>query len=221
MKESFHHIVTALMVACSVASLVIVAKQNLFGAGGTRRPAVEKISDASQFASRGYILGDGRSPNKIVLFSDFQCPFCAKVMHVLDSLQESGTSVSVVLRHVPSVSHPRASLLASAFECGAAQAEPTALARALFSIANAATDSAIFDVAVSTGVADSAKFAVCMDSEEVRVVLRRDSLDAARLKVVGTPTLLIGDIRANGLPTPDSLAAYVQRIRGTHGSAAP
>jgi hypothetical protein len=65
--------------------------------------------------------------------------------------------------------------------------------------------------AKNAGVQDSIGFEACVASTDPIPALDRDTAAARRLDATGTPTLLIHEIRSNGLPAFDSLRAYVDR----------
>ena len=58
---------------------------------------------------------------------------------------------------------------------------------------------------------DSVAFARCMTSAEPIPTLAKDTIDGRKLKIRGTPLLLIGKLRLEGAPTLDSLKAYIAR----------
>ncbi len=67
----------------------------------------------------GAVKGKADAPVKIVEFSDFQCPFCARAFPTIQQVQkEYGDKVVLVYRHLPLTSiHPRAHITAQASEC--------------------------------------------------------------------------------------------------------
>jgi hypothetical protein len=62
---------------------------------------------------------------------------------------------------------------------------------------------------------DSDRFETCMAQPGPIPALAADTTAAHRLGAKGTPTLLIHEIRLNGLPFIDSLRACIERVGGT------
>ncbi len=65
------------------------------------------------------------------------------------------------------------------------------------------------------GIKDTEAFGRCVLEDGPLPVLNEDTAAAKRLRVAGTPTLLIHSLRYNGLPPFDSLVAYVDRAAAT------
>src|SRR5690242_9105095 len=61
----------------------------------------------------GHRLGPDDAPVTIVVWGDFECPFCAKLAPVLHDVHEKyGDDVRIVFRHLAMAMHPRAALAA-------------------------------------------------------------------------------------------------------------
>ncbi|WP_437769907.1 thioredoxin domain-containing protein [Sorangium sp. So ce764] len=61
------------------------------------------------------IRGNPGAPVTLVMFSDFECPFCRKVAPTVDGLERKyGAQLRVVFKHNPLPSHARAPLAAEA-----------------------------------------------------------------------------------------------------------
>jgi len=65
-----------------------------------------------------HVFGNKEAPISIVEFSDFQCPFCARLHPVLEQVIERNEDVKWIYRHLPLSSiHPEAAPSAIASEC--------------------------------------------------------------------------------------------------------
>jgi protein-disulfide isomerase len=70
----------------------------------------------------GAVKGAGGASVKIVEFSDFECPYCAKTIPTIDGLFEKyGDDISLEYRHYPLSFHANAQKMAEASECAREQ----------------------------------------------------------------------------------------------------
>lgn len=123
--------------ACAILSTVLAVQRSLFGSGSPRpRRSVEPvaIADWKNIASGGHRQGSPSAPVTIVVFGDYECPFCAHFeTRVLPSvLPQFGDQVSVVHRHWPLASHEHAYAAARASECAHEQGRFDSIHRALY-----------------------------------------------------------------------------------------
>ena len=147
------------------------------------------------------VRGKVDAPVTIVEFSDFQCPFCHQVIPVLERvLARHPHDVRLVFKHMPlSRIHPQAEPAARAAIAAQKQGKFWAMYDALFALEEEAweSDKIIEDTAKKVGL-DMARFAADLNSEETRMALAKDMMDAQNADVTGTPTLFI-----NGKPMQD------------------
>lgn len=167
--------------------------------------------DWAQYTLGGHLLGLSDAPVTIVEFSDFQCPFCRRFAVFHDSLRKLGHRVKVVYRHYPIPTHQFAIAAARASECAAAQGLFEPMHAALFAHQESIGVAPWSRFARTAGVQDSTTFQTCMNSTDPVKAMTDDTVAGKRLKVRGTPTLLIHDLRVDGLPSFDSLLVYVER----------
>ena len=106
-----------------------VCKANLAAAPAAAAPPVARPPRAprsrparSPSAPDDPVRGNPKAPVTIVLFSDFQCPFCARVGPTLDEVQRAyGDKVRIVWKHQPLPFHPNALPAAEAAEAAREQ----------------------------------------------------------------------------------------------------
>jgi hypothetical protein len=125
----------ALLAVTSLAAVVLV--RDLFnggsGTGATGPKAFAVDSAATANAGVGTVVGGAGREVRLLMFSDFQCPFCANYRHVIDSVLSDATlPVEVRLVHYPLSYHARAVEAAEFFECAAIDGAPSAAHDALF-----------------------------------------------------------------------------------------
>lgn len=163
-------------------------------------------------AAAGSVVSSDTLAVTIVEFGDFDCVFCQRFAVHIDSLRSVGVPVRFVYRHAINRQSPTSSAAARASECARQQGYfPTA-----YHVLMRSPDvrSGTFDEMRRTfGVPDSAGFHECLDEGKWVHALREDSIAASRLNVKGTPTILVENVRYDGLPAFDSLFAFVRRVR--------
>ena len=138
---------------------------------------------------------DGRL---VIVYADFQCPYCAAVDARLREL-----AVRVVFRHFPvRTVHPRATAAACAAEAAARQDAFWPMHDALFDDQGRLDDPHLWARARSLGL-DVDVFQADRRSPEVRARVRSDFRSGIRAGVAATPTLFFDGRRHSGRPTPE------------------
>lgn len=129
----------------------------------------------------------------VVVFNDFQCPFCARFDAAVRNIQANNPAVKVVFRHRPLMGiHPFAKDAAIAAECARNQGRFDAYASGLFSSQRLIGIRPWTEFAVGAGVPDTIAFARCVRSDStVRRIVERDLAAAATLRSRGTPSFVI------------------------------
>lgn len=67
-------------------------------------------------------------------------------------------------------------------------------------------------LAATAGVRDTAALSRCMTSTDIEPILASDSVAASRLKLIGTPKILVNQWKFDGIPGNDSLQAEIRQI---------
>jgi NhaA family Na+:H+ antiporter len=162
----------------------------------------------------------GSVPVTIVEFADFQCPFCRKAAGVLDSvLSDHRGQISLVWRNTPLDQHHYAMGAARAALCATRQGAFPAFHDQLFAHADSLGRIPWTRFASAAGVHSLDAFAACLRDTLAFPELARDTADAMRLGVVGTPTFLINDLLVVGNVGRDSIERLV-RLATSRTSAA-
>ena len=147
------------------------------------------------------IRGKEDAPVTIVEFSDFQCPFCSRVMPVLEKvLADHPDKVRIAFKHLPlSRIHPQAEPAARAAIAAQKQGKFWEMHDALFALGEGgwANPDVIETTAKKAGL-DMARFVSDWNSEETRMKLAKDIMDAQNADVNATPSLFV-----NGKPVQD------------------
>lgn len=214
--EWFLNVTMGILVLCALLITALVVRRELFQ--GTREvPATSTalVADWREYAASGHRMGPADAPVTVVMFSDFQCPFCAVAAERLRTLRQAYPGeVSLVYRHFPLRNHPHALAAARASECAAAQGRFAAYHDALFARQDSIGVISWDRFAAIAGVEDPEAFGRCAASSSGLAALERDTLAARQLQVTGTPTLLVNEVQLQGVQPLDTLVAHIERALG-------
>ncbi|MBA3670402.1 MAG: DsbA family protein [Gemmatimonadaceae bacterium] len=169
-----------------------------------------KVRDWQRYGSHGYRTGSTSAAVVITMFSDYQCPFCKAADSTLRDLQRGQPDVALVHRHFPLPFHPAALPAAKLAVCAEQRQEFERVNAALFLHQDSLGKSPWKRIAMESGVADVDGLLRCADaSGGAAEQFARDTADGHRLKIIGTPVILVNGIRYNGWPGRDSIEKYV------------
>ena len=120
MKNFLSTATTVVLTLCALVLTGILVRREFFP--GITATAPREVEHWSQLASAGHTMGPANAPVRILEFSDFQCPYCARLQPTLQAIRAKYPDrVAVVYRHFPLADHPHAMQAALASECAAAQ----------------------------------------------------------------------------------------------------
>lgn len=158
------------------------------------------------------VKGKPDAPVNIVVFSDFQCPFCSRIEPLLAQvLQRNPDTVNMVFKHMPLGMHQLAEPAAKAAIAAQEQGKFWEMHDALFAAASGGGLSAdsIEKAAKDIGL-DMEKFKADRDSQAVQERLSKDMSAARMAEVNGTPTLFVNGRRINA-PNPDFIQKMIDQ----------
>jgi protein-disulfide isomerase len=146
-----------------------------------------------------HVRGEPGAELELVMFGDFQCPFCLGAQSILRRLRERlGGRLLFVFRHLPIPErHPLAPLAAEASEAAAAQGGFWEYHDALFRVQPKLSRETMLEVGRELGL-DAERMAVEMDSEAHRERIARDLASAQSSGATGTPTFFVNGARHFG-----------------------
>ncbi len=145
----------------------------------------------------------------VEVWSDFQCPFCARGAERLAELrQKYGERLRIVFRHQPLPFHDKARLAAAAAMAAHEQGRFWEYHDALFAQQRALDRASLEALAQRLGL-DLPRFRRALDSGAFDTYLDAEVQEAQRRGVTGTPTFFV-----NGTPLVGAqpLDAFVQHI---------
>jgi len=141
------------------------------------------------------VRGVASAPVTIIEFSDYQCPFCARVNPALEQVRKTyGDKVKIVFKDFPLPNHPQAPKAAEAAHCAGEQGKYWEMHDHLFANQRALNVPELKQHAATLGL-DAAKFNQCLDSGKHAGLVAAGTAQGERMGVNSTPTLYI-----NGRP---------------------
>jgi protein-disulfide isomerase len=146
----------------------------------------------------------------IVEFSDFQCPFCLRVMPTLKRIQSTyGDKVRLVWKDYPLTNiHPEAFKAAEAANCAREQGKFWEYHDRLFGNQQALFVDSLKQYAAETGL-DTARFNQCLDSAKYGSRVQEHVQLGSQLGVSSTPSVFINGRAVTGAQPYETFAAVI------------
>jgi protein-disulfide isomerase len=161
-----------------------------------KEPVSEQIEDVSVGATQ--VRGPSSAPVTIVIFSDFECPFCSKVEGTLRSLEEQYKGkLRFAFRNHPLPFHEHARLAAKASLAANEQGRFWEYHDALFAHQDKLDRASIERYAAELGL-DMPRFRAALDEGVLDAAIDADADEASRLHIQGTPTFFVNGRRIIG-----------------------
>jgi len=136
-------------------------------------------------------LGPKNAPVTIVAFSDFQCPFCSRVVPTLHDIEKKyGAKVKIVFKHQPLPFHNNARVAAAASMAANDQGKFWEYHDKLFANQQALDRPSLERYAEELKL-DLGKFRSALDSNKFEQYITDDSNEGMRVGANGTPTFFI------------------------------
>ena len=154
-------------------------------------------------------LGPKNAPVTIVEFSDFQCPFCSRVVPTLHDLEKQYEGkVRVIFKHQPLPFHNNAKLAAAASMAAHEQGKFWEMHDKLFANQQALDRPNLERYAGELGL-NVDKFKAALDSNKFDAYIAADSQEGSRVGANGTPTFFINGRQVVGAQPIDAFKAVI------------
>jgi protein-disulfide isomerase len=181
-----------------------------------RREAAQKAMGElldGEYAARG----SARAPVTMVVFSDFECPYCKKLKELIDTepLLKSGDKVRLVFRHMPISQHHWAQQAAEVAACAQFQSSDAfwALHDRIFENQEAITPAdapkRINDLATEVPGLDMERFRECQKRQMSLGAVIRDREMGRHAGVLATPTIFLNGVELPGVRNGAELHRYL------------
>jgi protein-disulfide isomerase len=154
-----------------------------------------RVVVAAEGPARGAAEG---APVTIIEFSDFQCPYCRRVVPTIQQvLARYPDQVRFVYRHFPLGSHARARPAAEASLCADEQQKFWPFHDRVFQSPNALSDADLLKYAGEIGL-DQDAFKKCFEEGRFAAQVDRDLQAGREAGVTGTPAFFINGVLVSG-----------------------
>ncbi len=136
-------------------------------------------------------LGNKTAKVTIVEFSDFQCPYCAKIWPVLEEVARAKKDkVRLFFKQFPIKGHPRALVASKACVAADKFGKFWDYCGRLFANQTDLTDKKLIELAEKCGI-DKTKFTEEMNRPAVLNRIADEKMEGLRVRIQGTPTIFI------------------------------
>ncbi|MFA6536973.1 MAG: DsbA family protein [Patescibacteria group bacterium] len=161
-----------------------------------------------------YVKGDKNAKVQVILYTDFECPYCARHYDVAQNIiKKYGDKIAFVVRHYPLNFHPEAQKAAEASECAGEQGKFYPMYEAIFE-ANKAEK-----MSVETWKAEAkklglntAKFNDCLDSGKYAQKIADDTAGGVSAGVEGTPATFVNGQLISGAQPEEAFSAMIDEL---------
>lgn len=158
-----------------------------------------------------HVRGEPGAPLELVMFGDFQCPFCLGAQSILRRVRERlGERLLFGFRHLPIPErHPLAPMAAEASEAAGAQGQFWEYYDALYAVQPKLSREMMLEVGRDLGL-DAERMAAEIDSGAHRDRVARDVASAEASGATGTPTFFVNGKRFFGAYDASSLVEALE-----------
>jgi protein-disulfide isomerase len=155
-------------------------------------------------------LGEREAPVSLVVFSEFECPFCAKIKPTLKALQkEFGASLRIVFKHNPLAFHENARSASEAALCAKDQGGFWKMHDWLFDHQDTLDEASLLASTETLGL-DEKQFAACMADDAHTAQIDDDLELAASVGSRGTPNSFVNGRLIQGAQPVSVFKALIQ-----------
>lgn len=160
------------------------------------------------------IAGTVDAKVRVVVFSDFQCPYC-KLFHkaLQDAIKNYGDRVVFNYKFLPLEIHPQANSAALASVCALEQGKFWEYADKLYlnqTVWGATSSTNKFKEYARTLRLDSAKFNQCLDSKKYQGKIDEDIKEAGSFAISGTPGVFVNGEFQEGAVSYEQLKTAIE-----------
>lgn len=164
-------------------------------------------------------FGPADAPVKLVLFSDFQCPYCARVTPTIERLREDfPQQVHLVFRQFPLSFHENAHGAAEAALAAHAQGKFWPFHDLLFANQQSLSEADLEKYAKEVGL-NLKTFKKALSDDTYEAAVDADIALGQRARVQGTPTLILNGKPVENPLDADAVAAAVQQALAAQAPA--
>jgi protein-disulfide isomerase len=186
------------------------AKQKFFESLQAKHKVEKKLEPMrTQVADNGPARGPATAPVTIVEFSDFQCPYCGRLVPTLEQVKAKyGDKIRIVFRQFPLPMHPNAEKAAEASLCANEQGKFWEMHDAMFKNQQELAVDNLKTKAAALGIKPDS-FNQCLDSGKYASKIQEDQKEGTAAGVNGTPAMFINGRFLNGAVPIEQITSVI------------
>jgi protein-disulfide isomerase len=177
----------------------------------------QSAAQVSPIDATDHVFGDPKAAVQMIVYSDFECPFCAKFAETMKKVEENfKDKIVITFRQYPLPIHPQAEKAAEASECAAEQGKFWEMHDRLFAnnIASNMNVEQYKKDAVDLSL-NQEQFNQCLDSGKYAEKVSQQKTDGTKAGATGTPTIFVnGNIYPGAYPFEDFISPDGQNNKG-------
>ena len=152
-------------------------------------PTVQKLA-AIDYSTAPF---QGKADASVIMveYSDFECPYCSKVLPAIAQVQKGYPNMKFMFQQFPLSFHPNAQKAAEASLCANAQGKFWELHDKMYANQQAIAVADIKGYAKAISGMDATKFNTCLDSGEMAAKVSSEENDGAGIGIRGTPGFMV------------------------------
>lgn len=175
---------------------------------------VGKYLETPTISEGDAVLGDLEAPVKVVVYSDFQCPYCSQYFEQVKQVAEENDSVVLIYKDLPLDFHPQAMNAANAARCAGQQEMFWEIAEELYATQETwgkqEGKTPFITMASKLGLERTA-FTSCIEEEEFAEEIEKDIAEAQNFGISGTPATFVNGQFLSGVVTQEELDQLIQK----------
>jgi len=170
--------------------------KNLLNLENNLSPSSEQVNVKIVEGVNNYFIGSSDPIITLVVFSDFNCPYCQKSAETVANLAvKYGSKVKIIARDYPVIGENSLEL-SMATRCAGEQGKYWPMYYKLFELQGQFTLADLGSIAQLISINDLDKFSKCLSEEKYKNDIIKDASDAQFLKIEGTPAWFINGEKA-------------------------
>ena len=181
-------------------------------ANKAKRPTLDLEKVYPVNAGQAYWIGGKAAPVEIIVYSDFQCPFCSRMAQNLTKvLEHYGPKVRVVFKHFPLPFHKQAHLASQAALAAGSQGKFWAMHDAIFANHRVLNRDKLENLAQKLGL-DMHMFMRDLEEGKHKAEVDADIAEGKQLGVRGTPSCFVNGYRMVGAQPFEKFKEAIDKI---------
>jgi len=176
---------------------------------------VGKYLETPSIADDDPVIGNKDAKVKIIIFSDFQCPYCRMFFGTVTKIaKEFGDQVVLAYKDMPLNFHPQAMNAALAAQCAREQGKFWEMGKLLYDNqkewGDASKGKDVFGAYARQLGLNVKQFNDCLESEKYKDKIKRDKEEGSEFGISGTPGGFVGEQFVAGAIKEDNLRQMIE-----------